>query len=705
MGKQMQKKTKTTKQKKKFNKLTSQTKFSMKQLRSILTTIRVKLILSYAVPIFCIIMLGVKSFENSSEGIRTSYEESTTQAINMTSDYLEFGLDTTDALAQQYKKDVMINDYFSGKYEDDEKGKKLAYRTIRNVLLSKQTTDDFIADIYIFSDNIQQITTKKQDVEFSIKEFFNTDYGKSIRADERKSKWIGKDQYLNDKLGDEAAIRLVRRLEGIEANIVIDIKFDTVNTILTNLGVEEDGVIAFITPDGKEIVSGIKYEGKEQVFTGLEFFNDTVAGEESRRAYYVDIEGKDHLYIYSKIGETNSVLCSMISKDSLLKRAEAIKKVTISIVVITCIMAILVGGMISIGIDKAIKNIIAGLKRAAKGDMTVEFQSKRKDEFHILNEEIQSTFANVKELIRQVKQLSSEVSGSSSNVAKTSEAFLLASESISSAMKEIEQGITQQANDAEECLLQMDNLSEKIAIVSVNTKEISKLADDTKASINDGTVVTQDLNNQTKATMEIATAIIGEIEDLEEKSMSISKIISVINDIANQTNLLSLNASIEASRAGEYGRGFAVVADEIRKLAEQSRKSVSEIQKIIKNIQDGTKNAVMTAKKAENVMMLQETAVENTTCSYQRINQNVEKLVVNLNGILDNIENIEQARVSTLGAIENISAVLEETSASSNTVSQTAYNQLKTVESLNKEAGNLNKSSEQLVEAVNTFTV
>ncbi|HEX3030062.1 MAG TPA: methyl-accepting chemotaxis protein [Clostridia bacterium] len=175
--------------------------------------------------------------------------------------------------------------------------------------------------------------------------------------------------------------------------------------------------------------------------------------------------------------------------------------------------------------------------------------------------------------------------------------------------------------------------------------------------------------------------------------------------IANQTNLLSLNASIEAARAGEHGKGFAVVAEKIRKLSEQSGNSVKDINNVIKVIEEDIKQASQTVKKVENVMVLQKEAVDNTISSYENINQNVEKLIVNLNGISTNVENIEHARVNTLGAVESISAVLEEIAASSNTVSQTTYGLLQSVGILNKSAVNLNNNSDQLVEAVEIFKI
>ncbi len=399
------------------------------------------------------------------------------------------------------------------------------------------------------------------------------------------------------------------------------------------------------------------------------------------------------------------MVCALIPQSTITSQAANIKYITILLVIVACVIAVFTAVMTSTGIAKTIKGIISGLRNAAKGDLTIEFHTNRNDEFKTLIEEIQLTFSNMKALITQVNLLSGEVAESSMEVSHASELFLKSTGDISLAINEIEQGVMQQAKDAESCLMQMDNLSKKIVLVSDNTKEISQIADDTKKTIMEGTLSTEELNQQTKSTVEITTDIINAIETLAQKSMAVTNITNVISEIANQTNLLSLNASIEAARAGEYGRGFAVVANEIRTLADKSQKSVHEIQKILNSIWNDTKVAVDTANKVEEVLALQENAVKNTTASYGKINESVEKLMVYLKYISENVDTIEESRVSTLEAIESISAVLEEIAASSNTVSQTATEQLNAVETLNKSAGTLNSNAAELSQEIKKFTV
>lgn len=671
------------------------------------STIRFKLISSYMVPIVFIVLLGIVSYLLASGSIEDNFKKASSQSISMAGEYLRFGLDSVEDTAVQYNNDDNIKNYFYGRYNKDMSQMNTIVRTIKNTMLAKRTTDDFIENIHILSNKQDSLSTKGAFSGDVYTGFLETDRGAYLKSNRMKGIWVGADEYLDEKLvvpntATEYALRYMKHMTENDAVIIVDVQLDTIQNILTDMKFDKSGYLAIVTPDGREI-SPVVYG--EPIFTDKKFYQKMLESKDTEKTGYVQFKGDDYLFLYSKIGGTGATICALMPKDTITAQASSIKLITLLIVLIACIIAVFTVVLISSGIDKTIKEIIAKLRDAAKGDFTVNFESKRKDEFHTLIVEIQSTFENMKQLVLQVKKLSNEVSGSSSAVTKTSELFLKSTEDICSSMNEIEQGVSQQAKDAEECLAQMDNLSQKIGLVSENTKEIGIITDAAKASIKDGTVVTEDLNLQTQTTIDATTEVIQQIESLAEQSFSIGKIINVINEIANQTNLLSLNASIEAARAGEYGKGFSVVAMEIRNLAEQSKNSVSDIKKIIVNIQDKAKTAAETARKAENALKLQENAVKNTTTSYSQINQSVEKLMINLQYITENVDNIEEARVSTLGAIENISAVLEEIAASTNTVNQTSTNQLTSVGTLNESAGRLNENADILVQAVMKFKV
>jgi methyl-accepting chemotaxis protein len=683
------------------------------------STLRFRLIASFFIPILCIIVLGIASFEKASSGIMDNYEISTADSINMAAEYMRFGFQSVVATSNQYVSDTALSDYLRN--TGDKMDLVATNNTISKSLSSKKTSDEFISNIYIISDTAISITTAQVKLKNDFYAgFAETENGKFLIANPMKTLWDGQDEYLDEKLQTgqrDYSMRLIRGFGKLDSVLIIDIKAEAVNRILADLSIDPSGILALVTPDGREIINRSKEEATDQkpvteaaastepLFTGESFYQEALASEAANGAKEVEYKGVPHLFLYSKIGDTGAMICVLMPQSTIEKQADSIKQLTILIVVIACILAIITAALLSQDIDKTIRGINKRLRQAAKGDFTVQFSSKRKDEFHILTEELQQTFSNVSELVTKVKHSSSEVMDSSSNLSKTSELFLKSAEDIATAMNEIELGVNQQAKNAEECLIQMDSLSQKIELVSENTKEIGNIADNTKHRVKEGTATTDELNQQTIATIEITTNIIRDIENLAEKSSSINKIINVISDIANQTNLLSLNASIEAARAGEYGKGFAVVAGEIRTLAEMSKSSVNDIKKIIQSIQEDTIKVAETARSAEQVLTLQDSAVKNTTASYQDINESVEKLVVFLKYITENVSTINDARVSTLAAIENISAVLEEIAASSNNVNQVSSDQLLSVGTLNDSVGKLSVNADHLMHAIQKFTV
>ncbi len=677
------------------------------------SSLRFRMIASFFIPIACIIILGLASFQKASTAIKDNYKVSTADSVNMAAEYMRFGFQNVMAASNQYASDNTLLRYLSNTGDMMELSNTKS--TYSKSISSRRIMDEFIGNIYIISDSVFSLTTSQ----ITFKDFYaglkETEIGKYLIENPMKTVWDGQDEYLDSKLmtkPSDYTMRIIRGLGRLDSVLIIDIKAETVNNILAELTIDKSGIIGVISPDGKEILAKEQAKGEipetddsGPVFTSETFYQEATASDEASGTKEINYAGAPYLFLYSKIGDTGAMICALIPKATIDRQADGIKQLTLITVVIACILAFITAFMMSMGVDRTIRGINSRLKLAAKGDFTVKFTAKRKDEFYILTEEIQETFQNVNALIKQVKESSSEVQLSSTDLSITSEQFLRSAENISNAMHEIEQGINQQAKNAEDCLNQMDSLSHRIELVSESTREIGQIADNTKKRVIEGTLTTDGLNHQTSSTIAITTDIIREIEKLAVKSSSINKIINVINDIANQTNLLSLNASIEAARAGEYGKGFAVVANEIRTLAERSKTSVNDVKKIISSIQEDTSGVVEIAKRAESALILQESAVKNTTASYNDIHESVENLIVFLTHITENIENINEARISTLEAIESISAVLEEIAASSNNVNQVSTDQLQAVNSLNKSVSTLSTNAEHLVRAVEKFTI
>ncbi len=670
-----------------------------------LFTIKTKLLISFLVALVLIIVLGIASYQKASVAIRTNYMESTSQTLNMTSEYLAFGLKSVEDTATQLISDDNIVGYFSNMHGSDTVQIHKNKQTVTKTLSAKQVTDEFIENIYLISDVVDSISTKKLTDKKILTGFYDTPMGTRLQQSRMDIIWSGKDEYLDGKLGTkttEYSIRLVRRMVSTDGILIIDVSSKTFDSILQNINFDETGMLGIVTGDGKEILIT---KSQEAVFLDKAFYQEAMEGTAANGSQYVNFGGGKYLFMHSKIGDSGAMICALVPKSTILRQADDIRAFTLLIVIIASIIAILTGFLISNGINKAITSIITGLRRASQGDLSVAFSTKRKDEFKILINEIENTFSNMKTIIFGVKNLSGEVLKSSEQVAAATVSFQKSTENISFAMSEVEQGIVQQAKDAEGCLIEMDNLSQKIITISDNTKEIGRITDLTKTSILDGTFVTEKLNEQTRSTIQITTDIVKKVEEQSNNSLSIGNISNVISGIASQINLLSLNASIESARAGEFGKGFAVIANEIRNLADQSKRSVDEIKVIIAKIQEETKDTMQIAGKVEEVLSLQESAVTDTIKSYHNINKNVEQLVIYLKYIMDSVDTMEISRTSTLGAIESISAVLEEIAASSNTVNQASKEQLSSVDTLGTSSEALYANADKLLLAVQKFIV
>jgi methyl-accepting chemotaxis protein len=681
-----------------------------KKLVYIFYSIRVKLFIGLLIPIVLLALYGTISYSKSEKAIITNYENSSAATIKAVGDFLDFGFRVIEERSSEMLLDDDIGTYFN-RQEGQDETEFINTRTNleRDIQLVKKM-NSFISGVHIFGKEGKTYTSQAVSQGNIYETFVQTEIGKKFEDKAVKTLWVGQHNELDSLIEwgktpystENYAFSLFRSLNARNGFIVIDVSKQQILDMFAKYDLGENSIKAFVTSDGREVITGSE---EASIFVGQPYYEGALKSEETVGFSYQTYQGKDYLFLYSKLSITDATICALIPKDTILQQVSGIKSINITFVIISCIIAIITVVLIVGGIANAISFLNKRITLAAKGDLTTSFETKRKDEFLHLSQGIGNMLSDMRKLIGEVQLVGSKVSTSASGVTYDAENLLTATKDISRTIDDIEKGIVQQADDTEKCLLQMEGLSDQISQVYTNTSEIEQIANNTKKIAGEGIVIIDELNEKAEATTHITHDVITKIQEFEVQSQNIGSFVAVINDIASQTNLLSLNASIEAARAGDAGRGFAVVADEIRSLADQSVHAVKQIQNIVKEIKVKTKDTVDTAKQAESIVESQSEALDKTVKVFDSINDHVNNLANNLNHIASGIQKIEEAKAGTMDAIQSISAVSEQTAAASEEVSATAVSQVDSVERLRTAASELEEDAKKLEESITQFKI
>ena len=687
-----------------------------KQGKSLLFSIRNKIILCFLIPIVFMIVIGVSAYRNAAEGMSDKFLESTQQTINMAGEYIGMCCSFVDSEAQKYAYDKDLAKYFLKLYDNDVVGKSQLMNNVKANIVSSQSSNQFINNIFIIpKSGINMLASASAN---NADGFFD-EYKETVFDGTRSIwRWVDSHDMIDEayKLNKSDYIMACQvQSQSANACVVIDLKASAVRDFLQDLDLGEGSIIGFVTPSGREIICEKLPEGAEStlpkgqaVFFGQPFFpvlTEDSTEEELFGAYEVDYLGKSWLFIYNTNEKTGATVCALVPTKVIVGQAQQIRSLTVGLVVLAVIIVLAVGLMIVAGIQNNMRRISRKFGVVAQGDLTVQVHAKGRDEFRGLAGSANNMIGNTKKLVRQVISATEQLELSSQNVEKVSGVISEYSLNITQAVDEINHGMSRQSRHAQECVAKTDVLSAEIQEVSRVVEEVENLVTETENMINHGMEIVQLLGSSARETTSITVKVGESIESLRRETETINTFVETITEISDQTNLLSLNASIEAARAGEAGRGFAVVAEEIRKLADNSAKAAGEISNNVEHISAQTALTVESAKTAQNMVAAQTEAVDQAVKVFREMQQQMNLLVEGLKDIVESTEKADQERSSTVDAVQNISEIIEQTAHSAEVVRGVVAKLMENVENLNNTADDLGSNMDSLKNEISVFKI
>lgn len=493
--------------------------------------------------------------------------------------------------------------------------------------------------------------------------------------------------------------------------VTVDLAINQLEDYIKSIKVGEQGYAFIVTGDGYYLATtdaekNLKVKISEDSVGKISQVGKTITDAKESMLVRNDAFGADSYVSVTPIGTTGLKLVLVLPTEEFHAGINKIMYANIMVFVMILIaISLLIIYLFNNRINMPLTKLIGSAKGLASGDLTTAVSVERDDEIGELAEDFKIMSNNFKKIITDVNRMAQQVASSGQELCSGSEQSAVGTQEIAQSIVKVAEAVAEQST-------LIDKAAESVAVISNSINTASDSAEKTLENVESSAVSAKNGYTSVKSAigqMENIDAKINEAAEtvlkLGTQSKQIGEIVSTISDIAGQTNLLALNAAIEAARAGEQGRGFAVVADEVRKLAEQSQVAAKHIADLIREIQTQTTKAVEFMETGTQEVKLGSQLVGDAGKTFSEIVTKVDKVTLDVKLVVAEIKKIVQERDSMVKLIDNLEVIGTKTSDQSQNVSATVEEQAATLEQLAAVSRSLSEMSQELHKVVNSFKV